>query len=217
MKTKIPMIGLLFFTFHATSRNLSVAYLLSLVVGAIFLVTGNPVLFLLFTFIVMLNVPMSIIMQMGSKDGKWERFQLTMPIRRGGLLGAQYLSILVAVVFSALLLLAVIGISVVIHEDMFKYGFTGALIEAAYSFGMPLLMTGLVFPLASSKIGQGREASVLSVCMLATMGISVFVPQASNWLGLSTNIITLALGAISVIVFIVSYFITRVLYAKIVF
>jgi len=214
MKTKAPMKGLLAFSFHSASKSISTNLLISLVLAGGFLIVENAVLLAILVLILMLNLPMAIIMTLASKDGKWERYQLTMPIKRSDLLLMQYLSVLFATIVAAALLITVMGISTVLHDELFDYGFITIIINTAHSFGLPLLMTGVLFPLASSKIGAGREQSLLTVCMIAAMGVNVLVPNLGNMLGMSAEIFPVLIFAISVIIFIVSYYITRAMYAK---
>jgi len=216
MRTKNPIKGLLIFTFFSVSKSLSTNLVICLLLAGGFLISGQVALYGMFTFIATLGICMSVIMGLASKEGKWERFQLTMPVSRSGLLLMQYMSVLLVAILGAFMLAIVIAIGtfMLTHDVMFNDGLVRALMDASYLPGMPLLMTGVCFPLASTKFGKDRGGSILTISMLVSAGIMVLVPQAGYRLGLPIDIISALVLAVSVAVFVVSYFITKAMYAK---
>jgi len=214
MRTNNPLKGLLKFLFYSASGNFLVIFPICILLSAIFLITGNSFFFMMLVITAMLTLPMMIITNMAAKDGKWERYQLTMPITRTHLLKMQYYGVLLISLIAALLVIATIGISIALtpNQYLFEYGFARAIIDSLFSLGMPLLMTGLTFPLATSKIGEERESSMLTISMFFTLGINILLPHIGNWVGLSTDMISVVAFAVSVLIFIISFFITRVLY-----
>ena len=210
MKKNHPMRGLLVFAFHAASGNASFALLGSIALAAAYLVTGNFIFFSFFLLIAALTFPVLVVASLGSKDGKWERFQLTMPISRNGLLGIQYLSVLVSLIIPVVLVVVMVGLRVFLGRGDFVTGLLDALLPLA----MPFLMSSLVFPIACTKIGQGKESGVLTTCQFIAIGILLGAPWVSERIGVSLHMMGALFLAASVLLFIISYFITRMFYAK---
>ena len=214
MKPKNPMKGLLTFGFHAASGNVSVLLLGLLALSLAFLVTGVVFFLNIFLIYAVTLFPMSVVMSMGDKDGKWERFQLTLPVRRRHLLQMQYLVLLLAILVSAIFVVGIVGLGTILHEAVFEMEFVPAMVNQIPALSLPFLMMGVFFPLGSSKVGRGRESSILTMCMLGSIGILMFMPQIENWLGLSFHIIAAVFAGVSVLVFGISYFITRAMYVN---
>jgi len=218
MRTKNPLKGLLMFSFYSASKNLSASLVICFLLAAGTLISNSAglsaALFGMFLFVTMLNIPMGVIMSMAAKEGKWERFQLTMPARRKDMICMQYLSVALTTICSTCMVVIVIGIATVTHDYMFNYGFIHALVESIYLFGLPLLMTGMCFPLATSKFGQGREHVILTISMLVSVGIMIAMPQLGFRLDLSMEMLSVLILAVSVTIFVVSYPITKTMYAK---
>jgi len=215
MKTKNPMRGLLTFSFYAASGNASLVLLVGLVLAVAFLVIGHAFFLNMLALAALVIFPMMVMASMGDKSGKWERFQLTLPIRRRNLLAVQYITVLLTAILGVILVVATIGVGYVLGESVLLDDGVDALIMGIVPIlGMPFFMAGMFFLLASSKIGRGREAGLVSVCQFAAIGIILLAPWAGDRFGISFQTLAIGILAVSALVFIVSYFITRVLYAK---
>jgi len=215
MKTKNPMRGLLTFTIHAASGNASLVLLACLVLAVAFLVIGHAFFLNMFALAALVIFPMMVIASMGDKSGKWERFQLTLPIRRRNLLAVQYITVLFTAILGVILVVVTIGVGYVLGESvLFDDGIVALIAGMAPTLGMPFFMAGMFFMLASSKIGKGREAGLVSVCQFAAIGIILLAPWVGDRFDLSFHTLAIGILAVSALIFIVSYFITRVLYAK---
>jgi len=213
MKRK-QMKGLLIFCFHAASGNVSLLLMGLLALSVIFLATGIAFFLNIFLIYAVTLFPMMVVTSMASNAGKWEQFQLTMPIRRHHLIQMQYTGLLFAIFVSAVFVIGITGLGVILREVVFEEGFVSALIGFIPSMSVPFLMMGVLFPLASSKIGKGRESGLMTICMLGAIGLTILLPQMEDWLGMSFNMVAVLFAAVSVCVFIVSYPITRALYGK---
>jgi len=214
MRNKNPIKGLLVYSFYASGSAVIINLLVSLGVSIAFLVSGVGWVFQILVFLVAINLPMSTMIGMASKNGKWERYQLTMPITRGQLLGMQYITILITVAIATVILVSVIGGAVLLHEDLFYGSFINSLLGTAHSFGLPLLITSMVFPLANSKIGRDREATVLTICMAISIAINAALPQVGYRLGLAVEIIPSAFLITSAALFVLSFFVAKKQYSK---
>ena len=208
------MKGLLIFSFYAASGNVALLFLICLIFGGVFLVTGWVFLYNMLVIYSLALFPMLVIMSMGQND-KWERFQLTMPIGRGTLLQMQYISVILATIVPTLLVTAVTGLGVLLQGAVFGAGFGAAMIHTVPALAMPFFIAGSSLPLASSKLGRGRESLVLNVSFFAAIGLMMFAPQIADRFALSFGQLAVWIVAVSMFLFIVSYPITRMFYAKI--
>ncbi len=216
MQTKNPVKGLLVYSFHSAKGNVTSALLLGLVLGAALLATGNNLVHSLFGWVAIAGPAYVAIVGMGGKTGgKWERFQLTMPLRRSDVAKSQYLLVFLASTVGIPLFIIITGINSVLHGDLFDFTITSIVTNISPLLSMPLVMAGLLFPLACTRIGEENQEGLAFFCLIAaTACITFLLPWAGQKLSLSNNVTPLLIVAISVIAYMVSYLATRKLYTK---
>jgi len=213
MRTINPIRGLLIYSFHAVSGNWAIALSVCIVLTGILLVTGDYAFFILLGMGAILAPPILVLINMGSIS-KWERFQLSMPVTRSNLVSSQYLEILLSSFVGFPFLAVIAAAAHILHVGIF-YDFT--VVDAVEAFSvfwvMPLLTAGFCFPLACTRIGERSETVIVILSIIAASLLPNFVTWVGERLGFYAIAITLLLIAISLIIFVVSYFITRKLYA----
>ena len=214
MRTKNPMRGLLTFAYYNLSGSANISILISLLLAIVYIVTGTDMLFVILAMVATVSLPMTAIMGMAAKDGKWEKFQLTLPVTRDDVLRVQYITIVyLSVVAAAIIMVAVVG-GVVTQHEMFASGVGRAALDTLYTFGTPLMMTGLSFPLASSNFGKDRQGAMLNISIMVSVFIVMMVPNVAGWLDVSMSVVSAAYFGVAVVVFVGSYFVTRGMYAR---
>ena len=159
-------------------------------------------------------MPYIVIMGMGSKQyTKWERFRVSMPIRRGDLASTQYLAILLASLVGLPIAALVAVLTYVIHG-------VGATIAISVAnvlpvLAMPLMFAGFVFPFGSTKFGANKQETVASICLAATVAINfMLMPRLGNFAELIDTAVSIATLVFAIVVFVVSYCIQRIMYAS---
>ena len=214
MRTNHPMRGLLQFYFYAQSGNIAALAVLCLGLAVVAIISGNIFVYNSFFMLAIAGTPYVIIIAMGGKQyPKWERFRLTMPIKRGDLAGAQYLSILLASLAGLPLAVLVAVLTFSIHE--IDYSLATALINILAVLATPLVFAGLIFPVGNTKFGENKQETTVMLCLAVTVGFNLFLmPRMGAWLGLPDGLTSLATFAIGLAVFITSCLITRRIYAK---
>ena len=214
MRTVYPIKGLLRFYYYAQSGNIAAFTALCLVLAAVAVITGNRFVYNSFFTFVVAGLPYIIIISMGGKEyPKWERFRIAMPIKRGDLASAQYLCILLASLVGLPLAVLVAVLTFNIHE--IDYNLTIALINILAVLAMPLIFSGILFPLGTTKFGENKQETFFFICLAVTVGFTVILmPQIGNWLGWADGIAPLVTFAVALVVFVGSYYITRRIYAK---
>ncbi|MCL2200026.1 MAG: ABC-2 transporter permease [Defluviitaleaceae bacterium] len=215
MKTRSPLKGMLAYSFYSASGNLSLVFLFCLLLGSWFLITGSPNIFMFF-LLVAISFPPAVILLGGKGGMKWERFQITMPLKRKEVATANYLSIVIALIMGIVLIGIISSIGFALHENMLDLFVSAGLEMLTLYFALVLIATGLIYPLACTKPGKSKssEQALFLVCMLSAAGIFQLVSWVGNRAFLSQEIISLLQIVIAGIVFIASYLITRRIYAK---
>jgi len=210
-----PTKGLLMYAFYSVRRNISIALLLVLTLGAALLITGNVTVYTFFVFVAILAFPYLIIVSMGAKNAlKWEKYRISMPIKRGNLVASFYLSVLIATIVGLLVCGVILGISMLLHDDLLHHVIKTAFVQLSYSFGVVFLMTGLLLPIASTKFGEGRGEAFFTVCFFIAVAVMLLISWAGGRAELSPLAISLAQAVTAVVAFVVSYPITNRIYEK---
>ena len=181
-----------------------------LIMGIVFLATAQEMLYYMFVIACVVYFPIQTIVGMAANEGRWERFQITLPIKRNDLLKVQFLSVLAAAFFGAVILTVGIGISSAIHDAWFNYGFASAIASSLHSYGMALLSIGMLFILG--MIVGNMVAWIISGLVPAL--IQALVPVIADNLGISIYVLSASVLAVSVVVFVAAYFITKAAYRK---
>jgi hypothetical protein len=215
MKTKNPMIGLLKYLYYDSAGNIKIAIAVAIIMAIAALITNNSIVKNIFILVSVAGIPYLLLMKMGGKSyPKWERFQLTMPIKRSQLIGSQYLCMLFGVLIGLPLVIIVGAINFIIHD--IDYPFVGALVNTLSTIGMPLTMTGVLFLLGTTKFGENKGEVFFLVGLVAAVGldllITTFIGNILQWHYSISSIISFATA---VIIFTTSYLVTSKLYGKI--
>jgi len=214
MKSINPVNGLIRYSFYSASGNLSIAFIVISVLGVTLLATGASTTYLIFGSLTMLFTPMFLMTGTGGgATKKWEKMKVAMPVKRKDVITSHYYSIILATIVGLPFFGVILTISFFLHEDLLDYVMSTAHIFLPFFLGAPLLTSALFYPLAYT-IGENKEEALTIVCMLAVSGIlGLFI-----WIGGTANLapgaLILLIIAASVIPFIVSYAITKSVYAK---
>ena len=214
MRKTNPIRGLLRFYYYAQSGNITSIALYCLLLAAAAVATGHFLVIQTFNMVAVMGLPYIVIVGMGTKEYPiWERFRITMPIKRSHLISTQYLIILLASLAGIPLLVLVTVLTYFIHQ--IDYSFATTLINALSVLAMPLLFVGLIFPIGNTKFGENRLDALFLVCFAIVVGVyMVLVPQIGNWLELADSTAPLVMFAVSFVAFVASYFVTRGQYAR---
>lgn len=215
-----PMLGLLIFNYHCVSKAGTFFLVITLLAGVGYLITGWNQFVLALVMMGLVMFPTTAITRMERKLGIWDRFLLTAPVTRGGLLASQYVGALITAFCAAVVVCVFVfagnAIHVVVCTCLFDFcvGFHPSFIEFAPSFGMPFLITGVFFPLASTRFGRDRESAILFICQFAAFGLIIALPMLGERLAWSMSVVSIVTAAVSLGVFAASYPITRAMYRR---
>ena len=217
MKTTSPLKGLLLYFWYSTGGKLTILFFQVIAWGIAFLVFGNRdwgvFLHFFFGMNALMGVSLIVVMGMGNKEVDWERFQLSMPVRRRNMASSQFISVGLAAVVGVPIFVLFTGLSAVWHEGTY-FTLQSTFTSMAPFFSMPFVLGGLLFPIYSIKaverVYDGMFPAIMVVAMLIPMGIN----WGANRLGWPEIVASLMTLAVALAMFIVSFFITRKLYEK---
>ncbi|OWA34018.1 hypothetical protein B9G55_16920 [Saccharibacillus sp. O16] len=160
------MNGLVANNFYSMQENIKLSLLISLPIALVPFLLGDasliPMVIAIQTFIFASNTGTSLKMD---ESSKWNKFELTLPVTRGSIIGAKYLSFL---------LLILLGITTSLTTVMVQKITGGELPQqfllSGYSFGLQLAFCSIaiVYPLIL-KIGAEKSDTLL----FAAAGIAV--------------------------------------------
>ena len=210
MTTNNPMGGLLTLTWFKTRNKIFGGLLYAIILGILFLGSELEMIRMMFFMACMIYIPLQVISGMSENEGRWERFQVSLPIKRRYLLKVQYLSLVFASILGGIVLTIGIGISTAMHEQWFNYGFGSAMLHSLHIYGAAFLAIGLCFTLS---IIIGNFAAWIVAGLVPTLS-QVLVPIVAENLGISVYILSTSAFVGSVVIFVVSYFIMKKVYEK---
>jgi hypothetical protein len=197
-------------TFFRTRNALLIGLATPLILGLVFLTSEVELLFMMFSIFCMSFLPMQVFGGLGDNEGRWERLQVTMPIKRSDLLKVQYICVLFVAVIGALILTAGIAASTALLDDWFVNGFASAIGASLHIYGMGFLAIGLMFTL-----GNFIPPGVAGLVGFMTPAVIVgAVSGIEDDFAGSIYMLSAAILAISLFVFIISYFLTKQKYKK---
>ena len=211
MTTNNPLRGLLTLTWFKTRSKVLGGFAYIIILGILYLGSEIEMIQMMFFMSCMIFLPLQVLAGLSENEGRWERFQVSLPIKRSYLLKAQYLSVVFAAICGGILLTVGIGISTAISELWFNYGFASAILSSLHIYGAAFLAIGLCYIL-SLFIG-GFAAWILA--MLTPTLTNVLVPIIAERIDISVYILSASTLIGSVVVFIASYFIMKKLMEKV--
>ena len=195
---------------------MGLALLLILALGVALLITGSPGVYSFFSVAAVGILPYLVMIRMGAKNQlKWEKFQVSMPLKRKNLVASFYLSILIATIAGFLLCGIVLGIGFVLHESLLEHAMDTAFGSVTYVIAIALLMAALLLPIGSTKFGENKGELFFTVCLAAAVGVALLIQWVGGRAEFPAAVISASQVIISAIAFVFSYYITSKIYAKI--
>jgi len=210
MATSNPMRGLLTLTYFKTKSKILGTLVYALLMGIVYFIIGDEWTYNLFVIVCTSYLPLQVLAGMSENEGRWERFQVSLPIQRSYLLKMQYLMLVCMAVLGGTILTAGIWLDTVLNAEMFDYGFASAILSSLHKYGMTFLALGLCFTLS---LVVGNFAAWIIGLLVPSALMGAVTPLAER-LGISIYVLSASILAGSVVIFIVSYFIMKTLYEK---
>lgn len=216
------MKGLLKNQFYGAWGSAVILLLFFLAIGIGLVISGNPSL--LNIYVVVSSAAFSFNAVSGFRkeaSSKWNKYELSIPVTRNQIVKSRFVShalwTLSGIILSALFVL----ITLKIHGNMyFYYLVRDPLMLFSCGIGIALLTGSIFYPLIYF-LGTDKSEIIMIISLLgsvgATIGIFWLLNAANDFQGLSDSefyLIVTAYIAIVLVTFILSYFLTTLIYQK---
>jgi len=215
MRTNSPVKGLLKFSLQSSSGNFAIAMLVCLALGVALLVTGNATVYTFFVTVTITFPPMFFMMGSagGGNSSKWERFRISMPVRRKDVIASNYLGVILTSLVGLPIFLVFSGLSVFLHADLTDLITSTALYEFTRFFCVALFTASIFYPLVNT-IGGNKGEGLLMVCMLGGVGFILGVSWIGGRAELSESFVSILTITVSIAIYLISFVATQKIYAK---
>lgn len=207
------MKGLIRNNFYSMENNIKISFIIALFLSVVaFFARHSAVIQMiismqLFIFIVNVGTPLH-----ADVVSKWNKFELTLPVKRNDIIKAKYIS------FVVLFLFGIIMGSITTLSICVSSGFSDIQsVFYGYEFGITLSATtaGIMFPLML-KIGTEKNEMIMILSAIASIGLLLLVSAVLTPLTGEMNIKHSLVGIVSTIValviFVSSYFVSVRIY-----
>ena len=213
MKKAKPLKGLLLYFAYSAGWKMGILYLQVLVWGVAYLIWGGIWLQMIFGINAIAGPTLVIATGMGNKEIAWEKFQLSMPVRRRDLAMSQYLSVGLAPLIGVPVFILFAGLGSIWHETI---PFTPLALFATLApfLAMPYILSGLLFPLFSIPALENKQDGFFSLFFLASAAIPQLIVLGANHFDWRLEVSSSLTLLVSLVIFVGSYFITRRMYGK---
>ena len=220
MTKNSPIKGLLYFSMQTSKGNFFIAIFVGFMMGISLLITGNEILYIFFVLVTILMPP--ILYMMGTVNSgttsNWERFRISIPIRRTDVVASNYIGIIVSLlVVGVPILLVFSGLSSLFHSDFRDVIISLAINYFSMFLGMVLFTGALFYPLDIAYGDKAGEAvAIMSMFLGAILALPILL--LGVWLGnkvdMIENVPFIIMIPLSVITYFASYAITKKIYSK---
>ena len=203
MKNK-PLLGLWLYAFHEAKGSLVLFLLFAIALGGVIHFFDHQLLVNSFPMTAIGYAPFIIIMKTGDK-ANWDRFKISMPLKRRDVIFASYFNIFFASLMG-LPIVAVVWAIGVVDVNILLVGF---------SYGVVFVVSALAYVLSFTKLSKTGDTGLLLICMLVGTGLVAGMSVAGSTLGLLDGVVALSIISITFAIFVISMLITAKLYKKI--
>jgi len=209
-----PLKGLLTYFWYYFNVKLTIVLIQVMAVAIAYLIFGHLWIFGIFSFYALSMMSVSILLTMGSKEVDWERFQLSMPVRRNDIAKSQYITVGGVPFLGIPLVILIYWLGSLLHEGAY-FELIPMFTMLAPSLSGPLTMCAIIFPLAVVPALEDKINSLFWPIVLISLVIPQLIILLGNNLGWSAIITASAILGLSIVLITISYFITVKLYSKI--
>lgn len=203
------MKGLFLNGIYSALGNMKLFLLVVLAMAAVLLATGYTTVQELFVYITITAFSANAVVSLRrDADSKWNKYEITMPVRRRDIVTCKYVSYVFWVLVGAVLALAVAYAARLIH------GTSGDLSSMMIiGTGISVLTGALFYPL-SYVVGEKKSETVLIISIIAAIGLTVGILNVLGHYTADSAVKRLAYCVFAVIAFAASYGLALLLYRR---
>lgn len=215
------MKGLFKNNLYGVIENIKIVFIFILALGTILLITGDSTILSVFSIIsapVIAVVSISCLRKESASE--WDKYKLTLPVRRKDIIKSQYVSHLVWSVSGVVLVAVFMVITILLHGNQyFYYGFRDAITLILVGEVLAIWIGAIAYPLYYMW-GSERTEVILVISVIgavsAVLGLSALVNFLTGSGSVSNTEYYISLILIIVItniVFVLSYYLSNLIFS----
>ena len=213
------MKGLLTNNYYATVANAKIFSIAMVLLCALAIVMKNLVFFIGFMVLCMIGFSLISIAGLRRDLGtKWNKYKLTVPVRRTDIIRSYYLSLILWLLLGMIIVGSGVACSIILRSFILDL-YIDIYNMYVFSVGVSLFIGAVFFPLFFSRGGEDRNEALLAISILCGNGIVSGMIVLMNRLFsdmTDTEIIIagMIILTIAMIAFVLSYILTIRIYRK---
>lgn len=208
------MKGLFLNSFYEAWNNLRVVGILILVFGIGVICSGNATLAELFPYITISAFAVSSIATL-RKDSvsQWNKYELTLPIKRKNIISGKYISYIFWTLCGLAVSAVIVFITLIAHENLFAYGLRDCFSLFSLGMGLAIIAGAIFYPLAI-LCGADKSEILLAISVVLSICTSITIINAVNILKFSYAARLIIFNLAYVLIYAISYLLSKGLYAN---
>jgi hypothetical protein len=213
MKKKNSINGLILYSLYSSGGNIVLFISISIILGVIYAVTGNESFSFLLPGIAVTTLPCTLMLTSHKESSsKWNRFQLTMPVKRKDVIASKYLGLLLLLLVGTAIFGMFTIFAAVLHsgEDIVS----SVLFIFSLLAGVALLSGGLFYPAVYVFSDESKSEALSIICILGAFGINAGVLWMGDKVGLASNSAAVVCLIVSAVLFALSYSVASKKYSQ---
>ena len=213
MKKKNSINGLILYSLYSSGGNIVLFISISIILGVIYAVTGNESFSFLLPGIAVTTLPCTLMLTSHKESSsKWNRFQLTMPVKRKDVIASKYLGLLLLLLVGTAIFGMFTIFAAVLHsgEDIVS----SVLFIFSLLVGVALLSGGLFYPAVYVFSDESKSEALSIICILGAFGINAGVLWMGDKVGLASNSAAVVCLIVSAVLFALSYSVASKKYSQ---
>lgn len=209
------MKGLIQNNLYSMENSILIAFIISVFLAILPLSGVNPtflpMIISMQIFVFVVNICTSL---RADETAKWNKFELTLPVKRSNLVLAKYFSIIILIFIGMIM-----GTVTMVLSSHFDYTVSRSMLVYGFEYGLTLsiLSMSIMYPL-TLVLGAEKSEIIFILSAFAAIGIMLLIAKVlSTWTD-GMNLRHPLVGAVSVMVaiaaFILSYFVSVIIHNR---
>lgn len=203
------MNGLIRSNFYSMESNLKISFILAVALVFSPLIINNTVIYpmiiavQIFLFVVNTGTALH-----ADEAAKWNKFELTLPVKRSTIIGAKYITFAILILFGLLMGLCT---TICISLSGQTWSFSSALWGYEYGLVLSIFSVSLMYPVVL-RIGTEKNELVLILSAFAAIGfiylVAVALSPVTGGLNLRHPLVGAVSISVSVLMFVISFLVS---------
>ena len=213
MKNKSITLGMLKQSYHGHATDFALIFCGAIICSLIVIFTGNEIIAGILPSFTIIAFPYMLITRQ-EQALHWEKFQISMPLKRGDYVNSLYLNILISTAFGMLTLFSVLALGFFTNTYQLTNLLDKEYPAMLFSINGILLVSSILYPVDATFTNLSPTASfVISaiIAMVIASALTYILTQSFQLDNLALSKINLAFGLIA---FVISYFVSKKIHAK---